>query len=80
MIMGRIALLSTGWILALVSGLASAQGGGGSETKCELQYRTCKVTADADYQFCVTASGINCQDQLDAALRRCSAANDSCQD
>ena len=77
--MRSIAFASIGSILALMYGLAPAQGNGGSETQCELQYRTCRETANADYQFCKTASGQDCQEKLDAALRNCSAASNRCQ-
>ncbi|RZL89414.1 MAG: hypothetical protein EOP82_19680 [Variovorax sp.] len=77
--MRRIAFASIGWILALMCGFASAQGNGGSQTKCELQYSTCKQTANADYQFCKTASEKNCRAKRDAALKSCSAARNGCQ-
>ncbi|MGJ7510533.1 hypothetical protein [Variovorax sp. GT1P44] len=77
--MGRIALRSAAWIIAAVSGLASAQGNGGSQTPCELQYSTCKQTARADYQFCKTAKEKSCRPSLDKAMKACSTARNSCQ-
>ena len=73
-----IALALVVWAVATVSGSASAQGDGGSQTPCELQYSTCKQTANADYQFCVQASESNCQDRLNAALQRCENAQSRC--
>lgn len=59
-------------------GYASAQGNGGSQTSCELQYSTCKQTAKADHQFCVQASDQNCRRNLDRALQQCSKARYRC--
>lgn len=81
--MKNIALASTALALAALSGLATAQGDGGSQTSCELKFSTCKQTARADYQFCLNlpSSGTpkNCTPKRDAALRSCSAANTRCQ-
>lgn len=69
-----------GWLLALASSVAWAQGDGGSQTSCELKYSTCKQTARADYQFCKNdPGGKNCAAKRDAALNRCTAANSTCQ-
>jgi len=64
--------------MAAVPGFSPAQGDGGSQTPCELQYSTCKQTAHADYQFCVQASEQNCKQNLDMALQRCSEAQYRC--
>jgi len=77
--MRTIFIAAAGVILAMLSGLATAQGNGGSQTSCELQYSTCKQTARADYQFCKNASGKGCGSKRDAALNSCSAANNTCQ-
>ena len=77
--MKKIALTSAAWILAAVPNFASAQGDGGSQTRCELQYSTCKQTAKADYQFCKTASEKNCRPRLDKALKNCSVSRNNCQ-
>lgn len=77
--MSKLAPLSAAWILAVLSGLASAQGDGGSQTPCELQYSTCKQTARADYQFCKNASEKNCRPRLNKALQSCSASQNRCQ-
>ncbi|MDM0113676.1 hypothetical protein QTI66_16070 [Variovorax sp. J22R133] len=78
--MKNIALSMLALILVLMAGFAAAQGDGGSQTPCELQYSTCKQTAHADYQFCKQASQQGCQERLDAALGRCRAARDACPD
>ena len=77
--MGRIALRSAAWFIAAVSGLAFAQGNGGSQTPCELRYSTCKQTAKADYQFCKNAKGKSCRPNLNDAMKGCSTARNSCQ-
>lgn len=77
--MGRIALRSAAWFIAAVSGLASAQGDGGSQTPCELRYSTCKQTAKADYQFCKNASEKNCRARLNKALQSCNSNQNRCQ-
>jgi hypothetical protein len=77
--MKTIARASSAMVLALLPGLALAQGNGGSQTSCELRYSTCKQTAKADYQFCKNASQKNCGAKRDAALRSCTAASNGCQ-
>lgn len=64
--------------MAALPGFSSAQGDGGSQTSCELQFSTCKQTAHADYQFCVQASEQNCKRNLDRALQQCSNAQYRC--
>ena len=61
-----------------LSGLARAQGDGGSQTACELQHSTCKQTARADYQFCRNASEKNCRQRLNRALQSCSSSQSRC--
>lgn len=78
--MRSIALIFAALMLAALPGFGSAQGNGGSQTPCELQYSTCKITAQADYQFCLNASQGSCQDKLDAALRNCDMRQSSCTD
>jgi hypothetical protein len=73
-----IALACAACAVAALSGSATAQGDGGSQTPCELQYSTCKQTANANYQFCVQASQSNCQQLLDQELQRCSQAQYRC--
>ncbi|MGO4391266.1 hypothetical protein AB4Z46_07920 [Variovorax sp. M-6] len=73
-----IGLACAVWAAVALSGSASAQGDGGSQTPCELQYSTCTQTANADYQFCVQASQSNCQQHLNEALQRCSDAQTRC--
>ncbi len=77
--MGRTTLRSAAWIIAVVSGLASAQGNGGSQTPCELQYSTCKQTAKADDQFCKTAKEKNCRSRRNDAMKACTTARNRCQ-
>ena len=81
--MKNIALSSAALILATLSGLAFAQGDGGSQTACELSFSTCKQTARADYQFCrnlpQSSTPKNCTPTRDAALRSCTAAYNRCQ-
>ena len=66
-------------LLFALSGLASAQGDGGSQTRCELQFSTCKQTANADYQFCKNASEKNCRARLNKALQSCNSNQNRCQ-
>ena len=61
-----------------LAGLARAQGDGGSQTACELQYSTCKQTARADYQFCRNASEKNCRQRLNRSLQSCSSSQSQC--
>ena len=77
--MRRIALIFAALILAVLPGFGSAQGDGGSQTQCELEFSTCTQTARADYQFCLNASENNCQERLDTALQSCNARQNSCQ-
>ena len=77
--MRTIFIAAAGVILAMLSGLATAQGNGGSQTSCELQYSTCKQTARADYQFCKNASEKNCRARLNKALQSCSSGQNRCQ-
>ncbi|MDM0107910.1 hypothetical protein QTH97_23385 [Variovorax sp. J22R24] len=77
--MRSTALRSAAWIVAAASGLAAAQGNGGSQTPCELRFSTCKQTARADYQFCKNAKEKNCRPRLDDALKGCTTARNSCQ-
>ncbi len=71
--------VTAAWILFALSGLASAQGDGGSQTPCELQFSTCKQTANADYQFCKNASEKNCRARLNKALQSCNTNQNRCQ-
>jgi len=65
--------------LLALSGWACAQGDGGSQTRCSLQYSTCKQTANADYQFCKNASEPNCRSLLNREMRSCQTARTRCQ-
>lgn len=77
--MRKTTLIPAAWVLAAWSALASAQGDGGSQTSCELQFSTCKQTANADYQFCKNASEKNCRVRLNRALQNCSSSQNRCQ-
>ncbi|MDM0032896.1 hypothetical protein QTI33_12250 [Variovorax sp. J22P271] len=77
--MRKLTLRAAAWIFGLASGLAAAQGDGGSQTSCELQFSTCKQTANADYQFCKNASEKNCRVRLNKALQSCSSGQNRCQ-
>jgi hypothetical protein len=77
--MKKLSLSAAAWLLFLGSGLAAAQGDGGSQTACELQFSTCKQTAKADYQFCKNASEKNCRARLNKALQSCSSGQNRCQ-
>ena len=77
--MRTLALNAAAALLLAFSGLASAQGDGGSQTSCELQFSTCKQTANADYQFCKNASEKNCRVRLNKALQSCSSNQNRCQ-
>ena len=77
--MKKLSLSAAAWLLLLGSGLAAAQGDGGSQTACELQFSTCKQTAKADYQFCKNAKGKSCRPNLNDAMKGCSTARNSCQ-
>ena len=73
------ALFAVVGCLTGLPGLACAQGDGGSQTACELQYSTCKQTARADYQFCRNASEKNCRPRLNGALQSCNINQTRCQ-
>jgi hypothetical protein len=75
----RAALIAVAVLLAGSPGLALAQGDGGSQTACELQYSTCKQTARADFQFCKNASEKNCRPRLNKALQSCRSSQSRCQ-
>jgi len=77
--MRKTTLISAAWALASWAALASAQGDGGSQTACELQFSTCKQTANADYQFCKNASEKNCRVRLNRALQNCGKNQNRCQ-
>lgn len=66
-------------LVVVLSGAAAAQGDGGSQTPCELQYSTCKQTARADFQFCQNASEKNCRPRLNKALQSCRSSQSRCQ-
>ena len=74
-------LIATAWVVLAVAALpgsSSAQGDGGSQTSCELQYSSCKQTAHADHQFCIQASAQNCRQNLNRALQQCTNAQQRC--
>ncbi|MDM0066096.1 hypothetical protein [Variovorax sp. J31P207] len=73
---GRLAFAAV--VAVSLAGLARAQGDGGSQTACELQYSTCKQTARADYQFCRTASEKNCRQRLNRSLQSCRSSQSRC--
>lgn len=75
----RTAFIVLAVLLAGAPGLAQAQGDGGSQTACELQYSTCKQTARADFQFCKNASEKNCRPRLNKALQGCRSNQNRCQ-
>ena len=77
--MTPLARMAVVGLVVALSGPARAQGDGGSQTACELQYSTCKQTARADFQFCRNASEKNCRPRLNKALRSCSSSQSRCQ-
>ena len=77
--MRSIARASFALSFVLLSGWASAQGDGGSQGKCSLQYSSCKQTAHANYQFCKNASQPGCQGLLNRELRACRVTRSRCQ-
>ena len=77
--MRPLALIAVVGVVAVLSGPARAQGDGGSQTACDLQYSTCKRTARADFQFCRNASEKNCRPPLNKALQACRSSQSRCQ-
>ena len=77
--MRPLALIAFVGVVVVLSGPARAQGDGGSQTVCELQYSTCKQTARADFQFCRNASEKNCRPRLNKALQACRSSQSRCQ-